>query len=32
MIPDAIVDEVRTRADNDENVGEQVPLKRSGKD
>ena len=32
MIPDAIVEEVRARADIVELIGEQVSLKRSGKD
>jgi DNA primase len=32
MIPEPIIDEIRTRADIVEVVGEQVPLKRAGKD
>lgn len=32
MIPDSVVDEVRARADIVEVVGEQVPLKRAGKE
>jgi DNA primase len=32
MIPDAIVDEVRARADIVDIIGEQIQLKRSGKD
>jgi DNA primase len=32
MIPDYVVDEVRTRADIVEIVGEQIPLKKAGKD
>jgi DNA primase len=32
MIPESIIDEVRARADILEVVGEQVPLKRAGKD
>jgi DNA primase len=32
MIPEPIIDEVRARADIVEIVGEQVPLKRAGKD
>ncbi|HET9985375.1 MAG TPA: DNA primase [Longimicrobiales bacterium] len=32
MIPDSVVDEVRARADIVEIVGEQVPLKRAGKE
>lgn len=32
MIPESIVDEIRARADIVEFVGEQVPLKRAGKD
>jgi DNA primase len=32
MIPESVVDEVRLRADIVEVVGEQVPLKRAGKD
>ena len=32
MIPESIIDEIRARADIVEVVGEQVPLKRAGKD
>jgi DNA primase len=32
MIPESVIDEVRARADIVEVVGEQVPLKRAGKD
>ncbi len=32
MIPDSIVEEVRVRADIVELIGEQIPLKRAGKD
>ncbi|HEX6308848.1 MAG TPA: DNA primase [Longimicrobiales bacterium] len=32
MIPESIIDEIRVRADIVEVVGEQVPLKRAGKD
>ena len=32
MIPETIIDEIRARADIVEVVGEQVPLKRAGKD
>lgn len=32
MIPESIIDEIRARADIVEIVGEQVPLKRAGKD
>jgi DNA primase len=32
MIPDSVLDEVRARADIVELIGEQIPLKRAGKD
>ncbi|HSJ26259.1 MAG TPA: DNA primase [Longimicrobiales bacterium] len=32
MIPESVIDEIRARADIVEVVGEQVPLKRAGKD
>jgi DNA primase len=32
MIPESVIDEIRARADIEEVVGEQIPLKRAGKD